>query len=761
MVCKISLEDKINKFQEVFVVHPVNIKIIDGKKKPTGISKKWTELTKSVPINTDNFCVNLNKDYICIDIDMAEDKDGIKSLLDAGFDINDFIENQSSNVLITKTIRNGYHLYFIMSEYAQYNGLLNGVKTLSGIDTKYIGGMCFEGKGYELLTVPDDLESIDEIPNELVDALMINKKVVTLKEIDNNYVEEDAIKIKELLSIIDIKYCDDYDCWVKIGMAIKNIIHTEEIAYELFDTFSQQSGKYDYRECCKKFYSLKDDGDIKIGSLCKYAKESNEDEFKKWQQKYASFKKNRINRFDLYDFYTMSDFVSHLNNTMFDTSQELLDYVKQNLYKVCVRCTSERLIFEKEIDTKGVCKIKYYHMDNWGRNIYAHFKSIENGELKVKDINLYTLVLRNVGIINDFKCLSYEIQPNMELSSNDIFYVGYDIQAKYINYTQEDLDSIQSLFDVIKIAHCSNNEQYYSIYMKYLGYIVRNLNSKSGKFLVLYSKDHGTGKSSVSQFMGKYIFGKNLYHSVNELEKVTNEKNQHLSGKKFISIEEASCVKGTYKAQFNKLKDLITSDQISIRELYKDTRQEEFYGEFILTTNNIHAVPIEKTDRRYIVLEVQTTYLNDTKFWKSFSKNIFNNHAGDIFYSYLMDLNVTEDEFRSIDNSMFDTDIKQELKDVNKSSCELFYEYLKDNLQDTTDEHYNFRDLSEPFVLELLYKKDQIKIKTPETYNLYKLWCSGEGESAMMKKYFNLEFGKIAKKIKTNGIRYYTIQTLS
>ena len=56
----------------------------------------------------------------------------------------------------------------------------------------------------------------------------------------------------------------------------------------------------------------------------------------------------------------------------------------------------------------------------------------------------------------------------------------------------------------------------------------------------------------------------------------------------------------------------------------------------------INCYPIEDSDRKYIVLKVNDIYMQkDKEFWEPFRNQIFNQECGDIFYSYLINMNNT------------------------------------------------------------------------------------------------------------------------
>jgi len=137
--------------------------------------------------------------------------------------------------------------------------------------------------------------------HELIDILSLRTKRGEL--ISSNYVrperpkksyseyssltEEVITKVEKLLECLDIKRCDSYDDWFRIGAGIYN---THPDLYDSFNAWSKKSKKYDLAGVDKLWKDLskgcKGKEPTTFGTILFFAKEDNPAEFEKWDTDY-------------------------------------------------------------------------------------------------------------------------------------------------------------------------------------------------------------------------------------------------------------------------------------------------------------------------------------------------------------------------------------------------------------------------------------------------------------------------------------------
>ena len=113
---------------------------------------------------------------------------------------------------------------------------------------------------------PDDLQ-IAEAPLAIIKKMMEPKK--KNKPAPVEVFNSDIDKARSLLQSINPNRIDDYDQWLKIGMAAHS---AGDSLLGDWEDLSQKNSKYKQGECAKKWDSFKRSG-ISLGTLQKFAKE--------------------------------------------------------------------------------------------------------------------------------------------------------------------------------------------------------------------------------------------------------------------------------------------------------------------------------------------------------------------------------------------------------------------------------------------------------------------------------------------------------
>ena len=251
---------------------------------------------------------------------------------------------------------------------------------------------------------------------------------------------------------------------------------------------------------------------------------------------------------------------------------------------------------------------------------------------------------------------------------------------------------------------------------------------KTGIVLLLHGKE-GTGKSLlVDKLFIDYIWGKRNSVSENSLDNIAGHFNAVCMNKCLILCNE---VHGNedWGVSFDKLKSLITDDRMCINKKGIDTLTDyPNYINFIFTTNNLNAVKMGQTDRRYCCVDTSPRYIGDREYFIKLSKLIEDRgqEVGDHLYTYVCNLPKTRDirdipltKLRKdmLENSMstqdkFADDIKRfdrfgvDMRELDDSGWE--YEYIK-------------------------YSKclggNDFEIKASDLYKVYSTWCRENGET--------------------------------
>jgi predicted P-loop ATPase len=126
-----------------------------------------------------------------------------------------------------------------------------------------------EGCGYRWMEgrSPSDLPLADA-PESLLKMMM--EQPAKKAPVEILVLDSDADKARSLLQSINPSRLDDYDTWVKIGMAAHSV--GDDSLLSDWENLSSKNSKYEEGECKKKWDSFKRTG-ISLGSLQRFAKE--------------------------------------------------------------------------------------------------------------------------------------------------------------------------------------------------------------------------------------------------------------------------------------------------------------------------------------------------------------------------------------------------------------------------------------------------------------------------------------------------------
>lgn len=117
--------------------------------------------------------------------------------------------------------------------------------------------------------------------------------------------------------------------------------------------------------------------------------------------------------------------------------------------------------------------------------------------------------------------------------------------------------------------------------------------------LCLVSSDRGTGKTTFLNLL-KFIFGKNM--TLNTNDDFRSQFNSDWANKLAIAVDEVLLDK---REDSERIKNLSTARQFKAEAKGKDRQEVEFFGKFILCSNNeTNFIHIDKEEIRYWVIKV-------------------------------------------------------------------------------------------------------------------------------------------------------------
>lgn len=137
------------------------------------------------------------------------------------------------------------------------------------------------------------------------------------------------------------------------------------------------------------------------------------------------------------------------------------------------------------------------------------------------------------------------------------------------------------------------------VIVNFLAYLVQQPGKKI-RWAILIQGAEGCGKSFFSQAAGA-VLGQG---HVNDLafSTIKSQWNDWAVGSQVLSVEEVRASGGNRREMMDKLKPLITNTQVNITRRFCDTYSSENFTNYILYSNHLDALLLDRSDRRYCVI---------------------------------------------------------------------------------------------------------------------------------------------------------------
>jgi len=406
--------------------------------------------------------------------------------------------------------------------------------------------------------------------------------------------------------------------------------------------------------------------------------------------------------------------------------------------------TEQKEIEEKEKDPN------YNKYEEWNKEGIETFMTKMNEELMRNKNNEYIQIDNDdyylhsrKGIVDEYAKFSFEIQDEKDKKKlinpfniwnnnklrRDVIGLKFDPcninNEKYYNIFKgfpykltNDIDDnkIKPFIDHIKNIWANGKDSCSEYILNWFSHIFQKPNLKT-KSCIVATGSQGNGKSIIVDKVGK-LLGKKLFLSTASSDNIIGQFNEISAGKLLINMNEA--IWGGNKKEQGKLKELITDQMRGFSNKNVKSYLLEDYSNIIVTSNERNPVPVEKTNRRFYIIEMKMERLNKTK-----AQSIVN-VDDQILYNYFMNRDISNFNPEEFEH----TKLEQEQKEFSQSSEVTFW------LQVLQDEYISLGQ-GNGYSFQQLKDKDYA-ITKEELYNAYYIGDYGYGTklgNAMFFKY--------------------------
>ena len=428
---------------------------------------------------------------------------------------------------------------------------------------------------------------------------------------------EEYIKvIKKHVEHLSKQRASNYDTWLEVCMCIINIGEKykwkDEVIFDLCDKFSKKNKvKYDYDANKKQFYKLMGD-DTRVKKVCitRLLKCLKEDDpvyyksniFDSYNKVKELFEKQYCIINNPPCIYRVVDIPIEIRGDIElnegDTDQllkkEKAHFLNENLYYLC-----------NEFNDKGKAVI--------GKKLFFNEWSKDPARLTYEGV----------------KFAPSGLSPAVAKYYKNLF-SGFKADKIYVeNY---DYKNIEPILNHLKLVYCDGNEEHYNYVLKWLAKIVQDPENRPQVGLVFYSRKHGTGRNTFTNFFMNQVIGTEYCVSCHDVSRVFGRFNKALAKCMFLCIEEAS---GEIKLFMENMKNLVTEPTILVERKNIDSGVVKNYVNAMLLTNNEDVLDIDDNDRRFAIFESSACMKNDETYFKNLYGCMDKTETAGIFIKYL------------------------------------------------------------------------------------------------------------------------------
>lgn len=425
-------------------------------------------------------------------------------------------------------------------------------------------------------------------------------------------------------------------------------------------------------------------------------------------KRYIKPEENNYFRFD--DPYTFTEFRQTLNSgDAWDSYNSFSKYIYNNINRCLIQLENEEVYIKIDYQTLSFVKripefsIGYMGLDKKGKSkeLNIRFSTFYN---QMKGLKIYKRLIFEPCVIDE----------TFHLKNRD----GYEFNCwfgfKSARVNTIDMVKIEPVINHIFEVWCDSQQVLFDYVISWFQTI---FNCKRTKTALIFQSGMGAGKSIITDWLYKYVFG-DLFVGHQGLSFASKNFNSSLKNKLLLCCEELTTVNGNnYHSMFEALKDLITNDKLIINQKYIAEVTSNNYINLIAFTNSDFSLKLEHSDRRYFVNRCNDKYIGDKKYFDNLIKNLTQESANQ-FFTWVLDYKNTID-LRLIPM----TNIKQDIITYNEHSSIRFIKIFIEH----RDERLIINN----------------KIRTNVLFDLFKQWCEDTNETKISQKLFSSKIKNI------------------
>jgi hypothetical protein len=221
--------------------------------------------------------------------------------------------------------------------------------------------------------------------------------------------------------------------------------------------------------------------------------------------------------------------------------------------------------------------------------------------------------------------------------------------------------------DHLKHVLANGDERVYMHLLRIFKHMLINPMDKSGTVIIVKGKQ-GSGKNSVFDIFYRFVLGPQLSLTTPSMDLIAGRFNSIRQSLIACCLDEA--LDSMDRSTNNKLKNLITADEVQIEMKGKDAYTVGDFCNYVVISNNDFASLVEESDRRAFCMETNNSKKGNKAYFNKYYNTVGDVTAGKHLFHWLINCVETPKNWSAQDIPK--TEYKVELKEAQASSTVKF-----------------------------------------------------------------------------------------
>lgn len=421
-----------------------------------------------------------------------------------------------------------------------------------------------------------------------------------------------AKEVKGLLADLPEEWCDDHDNWFRVGMALHHEFGGGDAGLKLWNDWSKQSEKYEKSAVMTRWPSFgRQEGGkiVTMATVVSVARDARRD---------AYIDEYLQQDLDDEDDDDEEDGPSPSTGNLADLLPDLppLEEDEEPTVKVpkwikkfnkshCVAVIGNKVIVIDDSDGDPLMmRPGDFHTLNLNRTITVED---ENGKAKKIQISQAWIAHEHRRTVRK---VAFIPKPGVDPTKVYNLWKGWAVAPS-------DETSCKLILKHIREVVCNGDRKISEWLLDFLAHMFQRPWEKPGVAIVMKGKK-GAGKDTLGTYLGK--IGGEHYVKVNKPEHIYGQFNAHIAKSIMLHAEEGFWA-GDKKHE-SAIKNLITDPRARIEPKGIDSFEVDSFLRLFMSSNERWVVPASFDERRFLVLDVSSRYMQDFAYFTALYKEM-------------------------------------------------------------------------------------------------------------------------------------------